>query len=77
MPKITPLDKQWAELMRLCEHENAYRRDRAHSKLQRLVAERIESLAKELGFSPTQTARREFRAERQGEHIVRIETEKP
>lgn len=72
MPKLTTLDKQWQELMALCADEAKYRADADHPKLLRLIVSRIESLAKEMGFSERRIASRDFRAERDRDHIARI-----
>ena len=72
MPKVTPLDKQWQELMTLCAEEARYKQDRTHPKLLALIVSRIESLAAEMGFSQGRIATRDFRAERDGGHIARI-----
>ena len=72
MGKITELDKQWRELMFLCEREATYRQQGTHPKLLTLVTAHIETLSRQMGFSIRQIDTREFRAERDGEHIVRI-----
>jgi hypothetical protein len=75
MPRHTELDSDWNALMALCQKEIELRRETSHPKLARFVAAQIEKLAADMGFGPRQIARREFRAERQGRHIVRILTE--
>ena len=70
MPKITILDKQWQQLMALCESEAKLRSEGGHAKLLKLLASDIEQLAGEMGFSANRIATRDFRAERQGDHIV-------
>jgi hypothetical protein len=72
MPKQTPLDKQWQELMTLCTEEAKLRANRNHPRLIRLIESRIESLAAEMGFSERRIKTRDFRAERTGAHIARI-----
>jgi hypothetical protein len=72
MPKITPLDKQWDELMFLCRKESEFLKDGGHPKVLKLVSQQIDELAAEMGFSPERTRTREFRSERSGGHIVRI-----
>jgi hypothetical protein len=72
MPKQTPLDKQWQELMTLCTEEAKLRAHRNHPKLMSLIESRIESLAAEMGFSERRIKTRDFRAERNGAHIARI-----
>jgi hypothetical protein len=71
----TPLDKRWQELMLLCAREKEFRTENRHLKLLRFIAERIEELAREMGFSDRQIRQREFRAEKSGDHISRIFTE--
>ena len=70
MPKFTSLDKKWQQLMALCESEAKLRSEGNHAKLLKLVASDIEQLAGEMGFSANRVATRDFRAERQGNHIV-------
>jgi hypothetical protein len=72
MPKLTPLDKQWQQLMALCQSESKLLSDGDHPRLVRHIAYEIEQLAAEMGFSPRRIASRDFRAERDGAHIVRI-----
>jgi hypothetical protein len=75
MAKLTKLDRQWHELMFLCEKETSYQREGNHPKLLRLITAQIEDLAGQMGFSRRQIETREFRAERSGERIVRIATD--
>ena len=72
MPRVTSLDRQWQQLMALCESESKLRSEGNHPRLARHVASEIEQLAAEMGFDPRRIASREFRAEREGGHIVRI-----
>ena len=72
MPRFTSLDRLWQQLMALCESESKLRNDGDHPRLARHVASEIEQLAAEMGFSPRRIASRDFRAEREGGHIVRI-----
>jgi hypothetical protein len=72
MAKITELDKQWHELMFLCERESTFRQQGSHPKLLTLVVADIEALSRRMGFSSRQIDTREFRAVRDGGHIVRI-----
>ena len=72
MPKISDLDKNWQELMFLCKKEEEYVRDSSHPKLLTFIRSQIESLATQMGFTPRQVKTRQFRAERDGEHIMRI-----
>jgi AraC-like DNA-binding protein len=76
MPRRQPeLDRQWDELMALCEKEKEFKTGNRHPKLLKFVSPQIDELAKQLGFSSRQILRREFRAERVGGHISRIITE--
>jgi hypothetical protein len=68
----TELDRQWQYLMSLCSKEKEYLASRAHPKLLRLVSKEIDRIASAMGFSPDQIHKREFRAERDGEHIIRL-----
>ena len=72
MAKLTRLDKQWQELMFLCEQESNYQQENNHPRLLKLVAAHIDELAGQMGFGHRQTRSREFRAVRDGEHIVDI-----
>ena len=72
MPRITNLDKQWQQLMALCESESKLRSDGNHPRLAKHVAAEIDQLAGAMGFSPRRIASRDFRAERDGGHIIRI-----
>lgn len=71
MPRVTPLDKQWEELMSLCRQE-AQLQAEDHPKLLKFVSRQIDRLAREMGFKDRQIETREFRAERDGRHIVRV-----
>ena len=75
MPKLTILDKQWQELMTLCAEEAKYRAERNHPRLLRLITSRIDGLAAEMGFSEQRITTRDFRAERDRDHIARIITD--
>jgi hypothetical protein len=68
----TELDRKWDDLMTLCAREAEFSRDPRHPKLMKLVAAEIETLARELGFPEAQIQRREFRAVKNGDHIVRL-----
>jgi hypothetical protein len=71
MPRTSPLDKQWQDLMALCAKEAEFRAGGKHPKLLKFVSEEIDRMAAEMGFSEDQIQTREFRAERDGDHIVR------
>jgi hypothetical protein len=72
MPKLTVLDKQWRELMTLCESEAKFRAKGDHPRLSKLLARQIDELAAQMGFGARRITTRDFRAERDGDHIVRI-----
>ena len=75
MPKITALDKQWRHLMTLCESESRMRKDGGHPRLLKLLAADIEQLGAEMGVDARRIASREFRAHRDGDHIVALITD--
>jgi len=72
MGRETQLDRQWRELMFLCDQEVKYRDQPDHPKLLKLVSHQIDGLAREMGFSELQIQSRDFRAERAGDHIVAV-----
>ena len=61
--------------MSLCTKEREYRTDSLHPKLLRFITRQIDELAAQMGFSPQQIRGREFRAEKDGQHISRLLTE--
>ena len=71
MPRLSRLDKQWQDLMSLCAKEAEFLAQDKHPKLLKLVSEQIDQLSAEMGFSSGQIKTREFRAVRDGDHIVR------
>jgi hypothetical protein len=75
MPKITSLDKQWQQLMELCASEAKFRREGGHPRLLKLLASEIDELATRMGFSSRRIATRDFRAQREGDHIIGIITD--
>ena len=75
MSKPTTLDVQWQRLMSLCASESRFRAEGNHPRLLKLVRSDIDQLAREMGFSERLIVTRDFRAERQGDHIKRIVTE--
>lgn len=58
--------------MVLCRLEAQYQKDAAHPRLLKLLDRDISELARSLGFSERQMKSREFRAEKDGSHIVRL-----
>ena len=75
MPKLTELDRQWRELMSLCASEVKFLADGAHPKLSKLIGRQIDQLAREMGFKERTIVTRNFRAEQDGDHIVKIYAE--
>ena len=75
MAKPTPLDVQWQRLMSLCASESRFRSEGDHPRLLKLLKADIDQLAREMGFSERLIVTRDFRAERQGDHITRVITE--
>jgi hypothetical protein len=75
MSKPTTLDVQWQRLMSLCASESKFRAEGNHPRLLKLLKADIDQLAREMGFSERLIVTRDFRAERNGEHIARIITE--
>jgi len=75
MSKQTLLDVQWQRLMSLCANEAKFRAEGNHPRLLKLLKGDIDQLAREMGFSERLIVTRDFRAERNGDHIARIITE--
>lgn len=74
MARTTNLDQRWAQLIALCENESKFQSEGNHPRLLHLVKTQIDELAGEMGFSQRCILTRDFRAERDGDHIVRIIT---
>jgi hypothetical protein len=72
MPRETELDRRWRDLMGLCTKERDYRARSQHPKLLRYISQQIDELAAQMGFNGDQIKSREFRAEKDGEHILRV-----
>jgi hypothetical protein len=73
MPRQTPLEKQWDELMFLCGREKQFQEEKTHRVLLTVLKRRIDELAREMGFGENQIETRDFRAERVDGRIVSIE----
>ena len=71
-PRRTPLERQWEELMLLCDREREYLAERTHRVLVNVLTRRINDLAREMGFSEDQIQRRNFRAEKTDGRITSI-----
>ena len=72
MPRETELDRRWRDLMGLCTKERDYRARNQHPRLLRHISQQIDELAVQMGFKEHHIKRREFRAEKDGEHILRL-----
>ena len=72
MARETELDRQWRDLMSLCSKERDYAADNSHPKLLRVITKQIDQLAADMGFKPRQIVNREFRAEKDGDRILRL-----
>lgn len=72
MSKSTQLDKEWAQLMSLCESEAKLRSEGGHPRLLKLISSDIDELARRMGFSAERIATRDFCAQRNGDHIIGI-----
>jgi hypothetical protein len=72
VPRRKNLDREWAQLMSLCEHERKLRSEGGHDRLLKLIASDIVELAGRMGFSQTRIETRDFCAQREGDHIVGI-----
>ena len=75
MAKQTTLDAQWERLMSLCASESRFKAEWNHPRLLKLLQSDIDLLAREMGFNERLIVTRDFRAEREGDHIKRIVTE--
>ena len=72
MSKLTTLDTQWQRLMSLCASELKFRAEGNHPRLLKLLKSDIDQLAREMGFSERLIVTRDFRAEREGDHIKQV-----
>ena len=72
MSKLTTLDTQWQRLMSLCASELKFRAEGNHPRLLKLLKSDIDQLARDMGFSERLIVTRDFRAERDADHILRI-----
>ncbi len=68
----TLLDKQWDDLMSLCRKEAELQNAGDHPRVLTLVSREIDDLARTMAFSERRIVTRDFRAERDGDRIVRI-----
>jgi predicted YcjX-like family ATPase len=71
----TLLQRQWDELMFLCQREKDYLTDQTHRVLVKVLTRRIDELARQMGFSEAQIQGRNFRAEKTDGRITSIVTE--
>jgi hypothetical protein len=61
--------------MFLCGKEKEFLADHTHRTLVKVVGQRIDELARHMGFSERQIERREFRAEKADGRIIQIAKE--
>jgi hypothetical protein len=73
-PRRTELEKQWDELMFLCQREKEYLTEQTHRVLVKVLTRRIDDLARQMGFSDAQILGRNFRAEKTEGRISAIVT---
>ena len=71
----TLLQRQWDELMFLCQREKEYLTDQTHRVLVKVLTRRIDELARQMGFSEAQIQGRNFRAQKTYGRITSIVTE--
>ena len=71
----TELEREWDDLMLLCLREKEYRAEQSHRVLVKVLARRIDDLARHMGFSETQIQARNFKAEKTDGRITSIVTE--
>ena len=74
-PRRTDLEKQWDELMFLCQREKEYLTEQTHRVLVKVLTKRIDELSRQMGFSEKQIQGRNFRADRTDGRITTIVTE--
>ena len=75
MTRRSQLEKQWDELMLLCQREKEYRTEQTHRVLLKVLVQRIDELAREMGFNEAQIQSRNFRAEKTDGRITSVVTE--
>jgi hypothetical protein len=75
MTRRSQLEKQWDELMLLCQREKEYRTEQTHRVLLKVLVQRIDELAREMGFNEVQIQSRNFRAEKTDGRITSVVTE--
>jgi hypothetical protein len=75
VPRRTELERQWDELMLLCQKEKEYLTEQTHRVLVKVLTRRIDELARQMGFSGAQIQGRNFRAEKTDGRITSIVTE--
>jgi hypothetical protein len=75
VPRRRELERQWAELMLLCQRERGYLAERTNRVLVKVLTRRIDELARQMGFSEARIQGRNFRAEKADDRITSIVTE--
>jgi hypothetical protein len=61
--------------MELCRRETELKQSATHPRLLRLVSREIDIAARRLGFGEEEIRLREFRAEKEQGHVIRIITD--
>ena len=74
-PRRTDLERDWDELMFLCQREKEYLTEQTHRVLVKVLTRRIDELARQMGFSEAQIQGRNFRAEKSEGRITSIVTD--
>ena len=74
-PHQTLLEKQWDELMLLCQREKQYLDEQTHRVLVKVLTRRIDELARQMGFKEAQIQNRNFRADKTDGRITSIVAE--
>ena len=74
-PHRTELERQWDDLMFLCQREKEYLAEQTHRVLVKVLTHRIDELARQTGFNEAQIQNRNFRAEKSEGRITSIVTE--
>jgi hypothetical protein len=71
----TELQQQWDELMFLCQREKQFLTEQTHRVLVKILAWRIDELARQMGFNDKQIRGRNSRAGKTDGRITSILTE--
>lgn len=66
MSRQGKLDRQWQDLISMCQREREYMAEHSHPKLLRLITDQIDQLAADMGFSEEQIKLRAFQSAKDG-----------